>query len=94
MLLKHRSRRLTFSTFLSDSAEKGLMTERASTTLPGTVEEIISPSDPNEPEKAQIAVQGADELPVEIRIDNTLTTKNGDEVSLRKGATVKVTIKA
>ena len=70
------------------------MTKRASTTLPGTVEEIISPSVPSEPENAQIAVQGVDELPLEIRIDNTLTTKNGDEVRLKKGATVKVTIKA
>ena len=70
------------------------MTEKPSATLPGTVEEIISPSDPSEPENAQIAVQGVDELPLEIRIDNTLTTKNGDEVRLKKGATVKVTIKA
>ena len=70
------------------------MPKRASTTLPGTVEEIISPSVPSEPENAQIAVQGVDELPLEIRIDNTLTTKNGDEVRLKKGAPVKVTIKA
>jgi hypothetical protein len=70
------------------------MTERARTTLPGSVEEIMSPSDPSEPEKAQIAIQGADELPREIGIDNTLTKKTGDEVSLKKRAKVKVPIRA
>jgi len=70
------------------------MTERASTTAHGTVEEIIRPSDPNEPEKAQIAIQPPEEPALEIRIDNTLTTKNRDEVSLKKGAKVKVTITA
>lgn len=70
------------------------MTKHSSTTLSGTVEEIISPSDPGKPEEAQIAVQAADEPPVEIRIDNTLITKNGDEVSLKKGAQVKLTIRA
>lgn len=69
------------------------MTKRSSTTLSGTVEEIISPSDPSEPEEAQIAVQAADKPPVEIRIDNTLIAKNGDEVSLKKGAQVKLTIR-
>jgi hypothetical protein len=39
-------------------------------------------------------VQAADEFLQEIRIDNTLTTKNGDDVSLKNGAAVKVTIKA
>jgi hypothetical protein len=85
---------LSCSTFPSNSAKKGLMTKRSSTTLSGTVEEIISPSDPSKREEAPIAVQAADKPAVEIRIDNTLTTKNGDEVSLKKGATVKVTIKA
>ena len=36
------------------------MTEQTSTTLHGTVEKIITSSDPSEPEKAQIAIENAD----------------------------------
>jgi hypothetical protein len=43
-------------------------TKRAKTTKPGVVQKIIEPPVPNEPEKAQIAIQGADELYREIRI--------------------------
>lgn len=70
------------------------MTEPIQTTLPGIVEEIIKPSDSGEPEKAQIGIQGSDDLTDEIRIVNTLTKDNGDEVGLEKGDAVKVTIKA
>ncbi len=70
------------------------MTEKPSVTLPGTVEKIIKPSQPNQPEKAQIAVEGADEMYREIRIENTFTAKNGEEVALKKGAEVDVTLEA
>jgi hypothetical protein len=56
------------------------MTEKPSTTLPGTVQRVIKPPDPRDPEKAEIAVQGADELYREIRIENTLTDDQGNEV--------------
>ncbi len=46
--------------------------EKPSTTLPGTVEKIIKPSHPSLPEKAQIAVEGGEDLYREIRIDNVL----------------------
>ncbi|MGC1618868.1 MAG: hypothetical protein WA765_10305 [Candidatus Acidiferrum sp.] len=69
-------------------------TEKATVTLPGTVEKIIPSLDPDEPEKAQIAVEGAEELYREIRIDNTLQDEAGNEVSLKKGAEVEVTIAA
>lgn len=69
------------------------MTEPVSTSLPGVIEKTIHSCDPTGAEKAQIAVQGVDGLQ-RIRIDNILTMKNGDEVVLKKGATVKVTIKA
>ena len=49
---------------------------------------------PGIPEKAQIAVEGADDLYRELRIENKLTDKNGDEVRLKKGAEVDVTIEA
>jgi hypothetical protein len=70
------------------------MTEKPNVILPGTVEKIIKPSHPNEPEKAQIAIEGADTLYAEIRIENSLTDENGREVRLKKGAEVDVTVEA
>jgi len=70
------------------------MTEKPSVTLPGKVEKIIPPLAPSEPEKAQILVEGADTLYREIRIENSLTDENGDEVRLKKGAEVDVTVEA
>ena len=70
------------------------MTETTSVTLPGTVEKIIKPADPSGPEKAQISVEGADDLYREIRIENTLTDENGNAVRLKKGAEVAVTVEA
>jgi hypothetical protein len=70
------------------------MTEKSSVTLPGTVERIIQPVDPSLPDKAQIAVEGADDLYREIRIENTLTKENGEEVCLKVGSHVEVTVEA
>jgi len=61
---------------------------------PGTVQKIIKPPHPDLPEKAEIAVEGADELYKEIRIENTLTDEKGNEVKLKPGATVEVTVEA
>ncbi|HTS11058.1 MAG TPA: hypothetical protein VMH00_02975 [Candidatus Limnocylindrales bacterium] len=63
-------------------------------TLPGTVEKVIPPVVPGEPEKAQIALDGGEELYREIRIDNVLQDADGNEVKLKKGAEVEVTIEA
>lgn len=70
------------------------MSEKPSTTLPATVEKIIKPPHPSVPEKVQIAVEGADHLFWELRIENTLTDENGDKVRLKPGAEVEVTIEA
>jgi hypothetical protein len=70
------------------------MTEKPSATLPGTVEKIIKSPFPSEPEKAQIAVEGADHLYKEIRIENALTDESGERVHLKPGAEVKVTVEA
>ena len=56
--------------------------------LPGTVDKI------NEPEKAQIDIEGADDLYREIRIENTLTDEHGEEVRLKQGVQVDVSIEA
>jgi uncharacterized protein YfaS (alpha-2-macroglobulin family) len=70
------------------------MTEKPVATLPGTVQRIIKSPHPDLPEKAEIAVEGADELYREIRIENTLTDENGKEVKLKPGAQVEVTVEA
>jgi hypothetical protein len=62
--------------------------------LPGTVERIIASTHPSQPEKAQIAVEGADDFYREIRIENTLLDENGDEVRLKPGVQVEVTVAA
>jgi hypothetical protein len=63
-------------------------------TRPGTVEKIIKSPFPQEPEKAEIAVEGADHLYREIRIENTLEDKQGKKVKLKVGAQVDVTVEA
>jgi hypothetical protein len=70
------------------------MPEKVSVTLPGTVEKIIKSPHPSVPEKAEIAIDGADELYREIRIENALTDKRGEEVCLAPGAKVDVTVEA
>jgi hypothetical protein len=70
------------------------MSEKPSTTLPATVEKIITSPSPHEPEKAQISVEGADHLYRELRIENTLTDEDGHKVRLKPGAEVEVTIEA
>ena len=68
---------------------------KATATLPGKVEKVIRPH-PNsgEPEKAQIAVEGADHLYREIRVPNSLTDSEGHKIKLEEGADVEVKIEA
>jgi hypothetical protein len=68
--------------------------EQPSTTMPGTVGKIIPSKRSSQPEKAQIAVDGADDRYRVLRIENTLTDEHGDDVRLKKGAHVDVTVTA
>ena len=68
------------------------MTDKASVTLPGTVEKIIE--FPGQPDKVQIAIQEADFQYRELRIENCVTDQNGDDVCLKKGSKVEVTFEA
>ena len=68
--------------------------DKAAVTLPGTVTKVVPPIHPSLPEKAEISVESADELYREIRVENTLTDETGNEVSLKPGAQVDVTIEA
>jgi len=68
--------------------------DKVAITLPGTVKKVIPPIHPSLPEKAEISVEGADELYREIRVENALSDEHGNEVSLKPGAEVQVTIEA
>jgi hypothetical protein len=68
--------------------------EQPSTTMPGTVDEIIPSSSPSQPERAQFAVDGADQRYRDIRIENTLTDEHRGDVRLKKDAHVQVTVTA
>jgi hypothetical protein len=68
--------------------------KKVAVTLPGTVEKFIPSIGNVVPEKAQIQVEGADDLYREVRIDNALEDADGNPVSLKKGADVDVTIEA
>ena len=80
------------------TAELNLEAERvpgqARTTLSGTVNKIIASLRRTQSGKAQIDVAGADGRYRDLRIENTLTDGNGNEVSLKKGAHVEVTVTA
>jgi len=68
--------------------------EQPSTVLPGTVEKIIRSHGRSRPERAQIAVDGTHHRVCDLRIDSTLTDENGDDVRLKKGAHVEITVTA
>ena len=68
--------------------------EHPSVTMPGTVDRIIPSPHPSQPEKAQIAVDGADNRHRDLRIENALTDEHGDDVKLKKGAHVEVAVTA
>lgn len=70
------------------------MPKKTKTTKVGVVEKIIRSPIPDEPEKAQIAVEGADHLYREIRIENTLVDEKGKEVKLKEGVEVDVIVEA
>ena len=71
-----------------------MTTRPPSVILPGIVETIIDSPRQADPEKAQIAIEGADDMYREIRIENTLKDKNGEEVNLKPGAQVHVIVNA
>lgn len=69
--------------------------KKASTKLPGKVERVIRPHPASgEPEKAQIAVEGADHLYRELRVPNKLKDENGNPIKLKEGTEVEVKIES
>ena len=76
------------------SLDTARISEQPSVSMPGTVAKIIPSPRPSQPEKAQIAVDGTDKRHRHLRIDNSLTDEHGDDVRLKKGARVEVTVTA
>jgi len=68
--------------------------EQPSTTMPGIVNKIIPSRHTSQSDKAQIAVDGTGQRYRNLRIENTLTDEHGDDVKLKKGAHVDVTVTA
>jgi hypothetical protein len=68
--------------------------EQPTTTMPGTVHKIIPASSSSQLERAQIGVDGADQQYRDLRIENILTDESGDDVRLKKGGHVEVTVTA
>ena len=69
------------------------MTPKKRKKLKGTVQKVIK-GIANEPEKAQIGIEEADDLYREIRVENVLTDENGQKVKLKEGAKVDVVLEA
>ncbi len=61
-------------------------------TMHGTVKKVFKAPNPTDAERASIIIEEADDLYREIRIENTLTTKNGGQVKLKEGDDVDVII--
>ena len=68
------------------------MPEKPSATLPGTVRKVLQ--FPSKSEKVELAIEGPNHFREEIRIENSLTNSSGQDVQLKTGAKVKITIKA
>jgi hypothetical protein len=62
--------------------------------LQATVEKVIKSVNPNDPEKAQITIDEADDLYREVRIDNVVTDESGEKAHLKPGAKVDVIVEA
>jgi hypothetical protein len=72
--------------------ETARILKHPSTTMPGTLRKIIPSPRLSPPEKAQIALDEADQSYWDLRFENTLTEEHGDDVRLKKGAHVEVTV--
>jgi hypothetical protein len=85
--------RLTRSARIAQlNLETDRIPELPSTSMPGTVIEIIPSRRAGKPESAQIALDVAEKQHRDFRIENTLTDEHGKDVKLKKGAPVEVTV--
>lgn len=73
--------------------DRAQVPEPPTTLMSGIVDMIIPADGSSQPEKVEIAIQEADDGYRRLRIENSLTDQNGEEVMLKKGAHVEVTVK-
>jgi hypothetical protein len=62
--------------------------------LRGIVTRILRPFYDPDAEKAQVEIEGADDLYREIRVDNVVTDDKGEKARLKPGAKVDVIVEA
>jgi hypothetical protein len=74
--------------------DRGRIPVRPNTSMSGTVDKITPSRSRRRPEEAQIGVDKAARRHRDLRIENSLTDDSSDEVKLKKGAHVEVTIEA
>jgi hypothetical protein len=63
-------------------------------TVPAVVQKIIKSVYPDQVERIEISIPAAEDLFREIRIENTLTDVDGQQVALKTGARLNVTFEA
>ena len=85
--------RMSKSARIAERNSTARISEQPSTILPGTVDKLIPSPTPTLSEKAQISIEGEPGYR-DLRIENSLTDEHGDEVKLKKGAHVEVTVTA
>ena len=62
--------------------------------MAGRVKKIIKAAVPTDGEKAEIAIEEADDLYREIRVENVVADEDGNTAKLKPGAAVDVVIEA
>jgi hypothetical protein len=72
--------------------DRSRIPEPPNTSMPGTVDKIIPSRSRRRPEEAQIGVDKAARRHRDLRFESSLTDEHGDEVKVKKGARVDVTI--
>jgi len=90
MALARMSKSVRIAELESDSAR---VLQKPRTVMPGIVDKIIQFRTPRLRETAQISIEGERKYR-ELRVENSLTDEHGDEVKLKKGAHVEVTVTA
>jgi hypothetical protein len=78
----------------ADAAGGLLMRKKKQKKMRGSVQKVIQPLIPGEPERAQIGIDEADHLYREIRVENVVTDEKGEKGSLKPGAEVDVILEA
>ena len=70
------------------------MSKKKSKILRGRVEKVLKPILPKEHEKAEITIEGADDLYREIRVENLLTDEDGEKARLKPGDELDIVLEA